>query len=376
LAVLLESDERAALLLQGLEPHGWRVLVLLVISDGSFHGLAGEFEQLVFLPRTERERRFGGRAARRGFHESHGAVTHHVGFVAGRHIAGVGIVQHLGLRGAQPLGSDHGGYDRISAAGLPDVHTGVEVAGHAEVVPLLDGLQGLVVYLHGLVIGMEVREVGTDDDQGVGALDQLGQGQPQRAAGFITLVAYDDGHKLELAQHALEEGELIFESVFRLVAGGRVSQARELDELAHGGQLGGERPVHRDLAQRGRVGCAIVDRREAERLVVRRRDDHHPVELSAFEQGVGVGGHLPGVLVAGVRRDQGHDAGERRWRGLRQEAIHHFRKFGGVGRIVRSGDGGGPHLGGLGVAGIPGANQQKPRDQRERKDNDSQSSHK
>ena len=63
--------------------------------------------------------------------------------------------------------------------------------------------------------------------------------EAQRAAGFIALVADDDGHELELAEHALEEGELIFESVLGLVASGRVSQPREPDELAHGGELGG-----------------------------------------------------------------------------------------------------------------------------------------
>ena len=125
-------------------------------------------------------------------------------------------------------------------------------------------------------------------------------------------------------------------------------------ELAHGGELGGERPVHGDLAQRRGVGSAVVHRGETESFVVRRRDDHHAVELPAFEQGIGVRGHLAGVLVAGVGRDQRHHVGERRRRGLGQETVHHFRKFGGVGRIERSGDRGGPHLGGLGGAGAPG----------------------
>ena len=155
-----------------------------------------------------------------------------------------------------------------------------------------------------------------------------------------------------------------------------MSQARELDELAHAGQFGGERPVHGDLAQGRGVGGAIVHRREAERLVVRRGDDHYPVELTAFEQGIGVGGHLSGILIAGVRRDQGHYAGERRRRGLGQETIHHLPELGGVGRIERSGDGGGPHFGGLGGTGAPGAEQQKRRSQGERDDNDSESSHK
>ena len=146
---------------------------------------------------------------------------------------------------------------------------------------------------------------------------------------------------------------------------------RELDELAHAGELGGERPVHGDLAQRRGVGSAVVHRGETESLVVRRRDDHHAVELPAFEQGIGVGGHLAGVLVAGVRRDQRHHAGERRRRGLGQETVHHFRKFGGVGRIERSGDGGGPHLGGLGGTDAPGPEQNKPRHQRECDDNHS-----
>jgi len=374
LAILLEGDERAALLRQRLEPHR-RVFELLVIAHGAFHGFAGDLEQLVFLAGAERERLLGGGSARRSFKESHGAVAHDAGLVAGR-IAGIRIVQHLGLRGSKPLGSDHGGDDGISAAGFPDVDARFEVARHAEVVPLLDGLQGLVVDFDGLGIGMVVGEVGTGDDESVGAGDQLGQRQPQRAAGFIALVADDDGHELERAEHALEEGELIFESVFGLVGRGRVSGAGELDELAHAGELGGERPVHGDLAQRGGVGSAVVHGRETERFVVRRRDDHHAVELAAFEQGIGVGGHLAGVLVTGVRRDQGHDVGDRSGRGLGQETIHHFRKLGGIGRIERSGDGGGPHLVGLGGTGGPGPEQNEPRYQGERDDNDSQDSHK
>jgi len=228
-----------------------------------------------------------------------------------------------------------------------------------------------VVYLHGLGIGMVVREVGTGDDQGVGALHQLGERQAQRAAGFIALISYDDGHKLELSEHALEKRELIFQSVFRLVGRGRVPKPRKLDELAHGGQLGGERPVHRDLAQRCRVGSAVEHRRETESFVMRWRDDHHAVELTAFEQGIGVRGHLPGVLVAGVGRDQCHHVGKWRRRGLREEAVHHFPKYVGVGRIERSGDRGGPHFGGIGGAGAPGSDQNKPRYQSERDDNHS-----
>jgi len=120
LAVLLEGDEGAALLGQRIEPGGG-IFVLLAIAHGGFHGHAGDLEQLVFLARTERERRLGGAGAGLGFHESDGAVAHHAGLVAARHIAGVGIVEHLGLRGAEAFGGDHGGDDGKSAAGLPDV---------------------------------------------------------------------------------------------------------------------------------------------------------------------------------------------------------------------------------------------------------------
>jgi len=92
LAVFPEGDERAALLRQRLQPHGWRVLVLLVISHGAFHGLAGDLEQLVLLPLAEGEGRLARAGTRRGFHEGHGAVAYHAGLVAGRYIAGVGVV--------------------------------------------------------------------------------------------------------------------------------------------------------------------------------------------------------------------------------------------------------------------------------------------
>ena len=91
-------------------------------------------------------------------------VSHHARVVAGG-IAGVGVLQQLRLVGSHALGGDHGRHDRRSAAGFPNARR--KVARHAEVVPVLERVQGLVVDSHGLVVGVIVRQVGAGDDEGV-----------------------------------------------------------------------------------------------------------------------------------------------------------------------------------------------------------------
>jgi len=317
--VLLEGDERAALLVEGFG-RGRGGVVHFVLMYRRLDRLPRQAQQLVLLPLGQGKRRLLGSAMRRVLHESHRAITHHAALVAGR-VAGIGVVQDLRVRGSQAFRRDHGGDDGISSAGFPNLRR--EVARHAQVVPLLDGLQRLVVDLDGVGVRVVVRKIAAGDDQGVGARNQFGQRQTQRAAGFITLVADDDGHQLKLPEHALQEGKLVFQRVLRLAGAGAVAHVGKLDERAQLHQFRREVPVHRNLAQGSGVSRAVVDRGETKSLVVRRCDHHHPVEFPALQQSVGIRRHLSGVLVAGVRRDQGDHVGERGRRRLGQETVDH-----------------------------------------------------
>ena len=247
------------------------------------------------------------------------------------------------LRGAEPLGSDHGGHDRRAAAGLPDA--ALEVLGHAEVVPILDGAQSLVVQLHGVVVGMEVGEIGAGYDERVAALDFASQREAELAAGLVALIAHDDGDQLEVADGALEERKLVFEGVLAAVTRDHVAARGELNRVAAHDLLA-EGLVDGHGSERRLVGFAVEDGDEGEAIHVRRRDDHDAVVVPALHEGVAVGSDCAREVVAGVRRDQGLDgAFERRGRGVGDQIVHRFGEDFGVGWVEGAGDGGGAHLG-------------------------------
>ena len=116
-----------------------------------------------------------------------------------------------------------------------------------------------------------------------------------------------------------------------------VPAPRNLNQLAALGQRGREGRVHRRLAQRRRIGRAVVDRGEGERLQVRRGDHHDPLDLPPLQKRVGVRRHAARIDVPGVRRDQRHDVLDLRRLGLGQEAVQHLAELARIGRIERPG---------------------------------------
>jgi len=166
-AAQMKRDERSPLVGQRLAL-GRRGVVSLPVANGGFHRLAGDPHQLVLLGLAQREVLLAGGAIGRGFQQGHGAVTHHAALIAGG-VAAVGVLQQPGFGGSQPFGGHHGGDDGTSAAGFP--YAQIEVARHAQVVPLPDGRQGLMIGLDRLFVGVVMRKVATGDDQGVRARD-------------------------------------------------------------------------------------------------------------------------------------------------------------------------------------------------------------
>jgi len=256
LSVLGERDERTALLFDGRQALR-RAVEDLAIAHRGFHRLARDLQQRFFLRPGKRERRVLTLGMGRRLCQRHRAVSDHAAVVAGD-VAGIGVMQQLSLVGAQSLGGDHDGYDRPSAAGLPDLR--FQIARKIEVIVFLDGVQGFVVDSHALVVGVVVGQIGAGDDQGIGPLNELRQRRAERAAGIVALISHDDGHELELPDGPLQEGQLHFESVLQAVRRGRVSHARELDAGTHFRKLRREGLVHRNFAERGGIGRAVVHR--------------------------------------------------------------------------------------------------------------------
>jgi len=119
-----------------------------------------------------------------------------------RDVAGVGVFEHSGLIRSHSFRGNHGCDDGRAAAGLPDAL--LEVLRHAEVVPLLERVQRLMVDLHRFIVGVIVRQIGTGDDQRVLSMNQFCQGHAQGAAVFVALVSHDDRQKRKISQHTLQ----------------------------------------------------------------------------------------------------------------------------------------------------------------------------
>jgi len=93
--------------------------------------------------------------------ESHGTVADDAAVVAGD-VAGVRVFEDFGLIGTETLGGDHGGDDGASAASFPNAT--FKILREAEVIPIRDGFQGLVVHLGSFVVGVEMREIRTGNN--------------------------------------------------------------------------------------------------------------------------------------------------------------------------------------------------------------------
>jgi len=125
---------------------------------------------------------------------------------------------------AQPVRGNHGCDDGPAATWtVPEVP--LEVLREGQVIPILDGLQDLVV--HPLRVGVSVvmGEIRADQDERVRALDRFGECDPQRAAVVVADVAHHDGHHLELPQHALQERQLVLEGVLAILLASHLDRA-------------------------------------------------------------------------------------------------------------------------------------------------------
>ena len=106
-----------------------------------------------------------------------------------------------------------------------------------------------------------------------------------------------------------------------------------MSELSFG-QLGAKVLVNRNIAQRGRVGVAIVNGRKMEILIVRRRNHHHAGVFPPLELGKARRRHGAREHVTGVRANQRHQRPRNLRHGVaRQKVVHHLGEFFGVGRV-------------------------------------------
>jgi len=352
LAMLLEGDERAAGFLQAREAAGTQH-GHLAIAHGGLHRSPRNLHQGILLTAGQGELR-ALLGVRRTFpRDRHRAITHHAGLVAGG-VAGVGVLQNLRVGCAQTLGGDHGRDDGASTARFPGRNAALphgKVARQAEIVPIGDGLKRLMVDMVRVVVRVVVREVGTHQDERLGARlgrlrqQRLGQRPPQSAFQVVILVAHNDGHQLEIAQRALEPGQLHFQRVLGILGLFRVASIGDLEGGAQFCQLGAKVLVDRNITQRGRIGVAIVNRGEREINIVRWRYDHHTGVFPSLELGEARCRHRAREHVTGMRADQRH---QRPWNLrhsiVRQKTINHLGEFFGVGGVETSRHAGGANF--------------------------------
>jgi hypothetical protein len=71
--------------------------------------------------------------------------------------------------------------------------------------------------------------------------------------------------------------------------------------------LPGKFTIDWNAAERRFISGDVIHKRALQEQSVQKSDDHHALELPAFDQFVGFGGDLPGVIITGVRDDQGPD---------------------------------------------------------------------
>ena len=164
-------------------------------------------------------------------------------------------------------------------------------------VELLDGRGGRLVVRSRLIIGLVVRQIGADHEQGLGpapeALERSGHRRGRR-------VADQERHEGEVAEHGLEERQLDLERVLGLV---RHVGRRDLRQVA---DRSDRIVVDRDVAKRRAEGLGDRQGEAAERHDVRRPDHDDAAQPGGAraERAEGAAGHRPGVDVAGMGRDQ------------------------------------------------------------------------
>ncbi|MGA2905742.1 MAG: fused MFS/spermidine synthase [Candidatus Korobacteraceae bacterium] len=313
LSLLLQGHKSAALL---VERAAGTVgdLVRLSRAHCLVDRLARQGEQLIFVAGAQRERLLCTLLFL-AFQQQDRAVSHNAGVVASG-VARVGILQQLNLVSSHALGSDHRRHDGRSATGFPDAHR--KIARHTEVVPLLQRGQRFMVLCNCLIVSVVVRQIRAGKDESVAAVNHLGQRYAQSAAALVALVAHDNGHELEAAQHTLQPGQFDFDRMLGPLRSGYMAAAGELDARVHLGQLLRECLVHDDVAERRRISVTVKHRSKVEGLVVRGRDHDHARILSSPQRGVGVGCDGSGVRISGMRRDDSNNrVGDLRRRGVR-----------------------------------------------------------
>ncbi len=164
-------------------------------------------------------------------------------------------------------------------------------------VELLDGGGGRLVVRSRLIIGLVVRQIGADHEQGLGpapeAVERSGHRRGRR-------VADQERHEGEVAEHGLEERQLDLERVLGLV---RHVGRRDLRQVA---DRSDRIVVDRDVAKRRAEGLGDRQGEAAERHDVRRPDHDDAAQPGGAraERAEGAAGHRPGVDVAGMGRDQ------------------------------------------------------------------------
>jgi len=199
----------------------------LLLPHRDFHGLAGNSQQLLFFGGGEGELRVLVAVLLVLLlivsRDRQGSVTDHAALVS-RNVARIGVFEESRVMGAQVLRCNHGCDDGPAAARtVPEVP--LEVLGESQVIPILDGLQDLVVHPLCVIVSVVMGQIGADQDERVGALYGFGESDPQGAAVVVTDVAHHDGHHLELSQHALKERQLILESVLAVLLASHIHRA-------------------------------------------------------------------------------------------------------------------------------------------------------
>ena len=242
-----------------------------------------------------------GRQARLfGIFEGIGAVADDPAFVA-LGVAGIARVEGGGAQIERPCPAQQA-TDRPVAAGLPIFQ---QIAAQG-----LDRLAGATVENQGLVIGVIMAQIRTDDDQGFRPAPKRGQNLVYR---LRRGVADDDRHQIEFVQGALQKGQMDFQAVFPGMGVVPCRHRRKVEDRGDGRRVERHRTERRVEGRDGRHGEA------PEWHPVRRTQQDDPPDASAQggQTGIGSARDGPRIDIAGMGRDQGFGCGMARadWRG-------------------------------------------------------------
>jgi hypothetical protein len=222
-----------------------------------------------------------------------------------------------------------------------------------------DGGDGLGIGGAGVGIGRIVGEVCAGNHEGIGA-GGIGDGVADGPGGCGVGSAQHDGDQVELAEGALQEGELDFQHVIVEMRGGLGGEGRSGVQQA-AGQVG----IHRNIAERGAEGAGGPEGGGGITGAVAAAEQDNGGMAAAGDRTVGMGRDGPGVHIAGMRNDQhpGRRGGDCGGRNGGEKGIHFTGELVGIGGIKRAGKSGGADgagVGGRGAAGeAPGGREQK-----------------